>query len=122
MPSAGEAAASASAVGHRSSHARYRGTTRATCVCWSMTSLTRMAYGSRVARHGRSRRTAAYQRSSAPRRASRSAADPPAGNGLRGRLVAHDVRELAPEVADLVAQARGVLEAQVLRGGEHLLL
>ena len=41
--SARDAAASATAVGQRSSHSRYRGTTRATWVCWSMTSLTRIA-------------------------------------------------------------------------------
>src|SRR3954452_11196909 len=39
-----------------------------------MTSLTRIAYGSRVRRHGRSRRAPAYQRSSALRIASRSLA------------------------------------------------
>ena len=39
------AAASASAVGQRSSQARYRGTTRGTCVCCSITSETRIAYG-----------------------------------------------------------------------------
>ena len=55
MTSAGEAPASAKTVGQRSSHSRYRGTTRSTCVCWSMTSETRIAYGSRVRRQGRSR-------------------------------------------------------------------
>src|SRR5689334_6492351 len=34
---------------------RYLGTTRGTCVCWSMASLTSTAQGSRVRRHGRSR-------------------------------------------------------------------
>ena len=55
MTSAGEAAASDSMSGHRSIQASQRGTTRATWVCWSMTSETRIAYGSRVFRHGRSR-------------------------------------------------------------------
>src|SRR5919112_3598534 len=55
MTSAGEAAASAATVGQRASHSRYRGTTRSTWVCWSMTSETRIAYGSWVSRHGRSR-------------------------------------------------------------------
>src|SRR5512133_1125726 len=41
---------------------------------------------------------------------------------LRRRLVALDLGQLAPELADLVAQARRVLEAEVLGGGEHLLL
>src|SRR5918992_5368867 len=61
MTSAAEAAASASTVGQRSSQRRYRGTTRSTCVCWSMTSETRIAYGSRVRRHGRSRPFSSYQ-------------------------------------------------------------
>src|SRR5437763_1215293 len=55
MTSAGEACASASTVGQRSNQSRYRGTTRSTCVCWSITSETRMAYGSCVLRQGRSR-------------------------------------------------------------------
>src|SRR2546423_4601027 len=65
MTSAGEAPASAKTVGQRSSHATYRGTTRSTCVCWSMTSETRIAYGSRVRRHGRSRPCSANQASNA---------------------------------------------------------
>ena len=55
---AGDAAASASTVGHRSSHACQRGITRSTCVCCSITSLTRIAYGSVVSRHGRGARFA----------------------------------------------------------------
>src|SRR5439155_18525667 len=47
-------------VGHRSSHACQRGTTRSTCVCCAMTSLTRIAYGSFVFLHGRSRPFARY--------------------------------------------------------------
>src|SRR4029453_18236694 len=39
--------------------------TRATCVCWSMTSETRIAYGSRVLRHGRSRPCSSNQARSA---------------------------------------------------------
>src|SRR5690242_14423755 len=35
--------------------------TVSTRVCWSMTSLTQIAHGSRVLRHGRSRRHAVYQ-------------------------------------------------------------
>ena len=54
MTSAGEAAASASTVGQRSSHSSHRGTTRETCVCWSITSETRIAYGSVVLLQGRS--------------------------------------------------------------------
>ena len=38
-----------------------RGTTRGTWVCWSITSLTRTAQGSRVRRHGRSRRSRSAQ-------------------------------------------------------------
>src|SRR5215218_11422497 len=64
MTSAVGAAASASAEGQRSSHASQRGTTRAVCVCWSITSETRIAYGSRVRRHGRSRPCSPYQRRS----------------------------------------------------------
>ena len=44
---------------------RYLGTTRATCVCWSMTSETRIAYGSRVFRQGRSRPCSSNQARSA---------------------------------------------------------
>src|SRR4051812_21357154 len=64
MTSAAEAAASATTVGHRSSQACQRGTTRSTCVCCSITSETRIAYGSRVRRHGRSRPCSANQLSS----------------------------------------------------------
>src|SRR5918997_6100286 len=39
----------------------YLGTTRETWVCWSITSETRMWYGSRVRRQGRSRPLAANQ-------------------------------------------------------------
>src|SRR6187551_3737016 len=60
------AAARDSAVGQRSSQRRYRGMMRSTCVCWSMTSLTRIAYGSRVRRQGRSRPSAAYQSRRSP--------------------------------------------------------
>src|SRR3954451_7660873 len=61
MTSAGEAAARSSGVGHRSSQAVQRGTTRSTCVCCSITSETRIAYGSRVFRQGRSRPFSRYQ-------------------------------------------------------------
>ena len=44
--------------------ARSTGMTVSTRVCWSMISLTQIAYGSRVLRHGRSRRHASYQASS----------------------------------------------------------
>src|SRR6476620_5850280 len=37
----------------------HRGITRSTCVCWSITSLTSTAHGSRVRRQGRSRRRGA---------------------------------------------------------------
>ena len=46
------------------------GTTRATCVCWSISSETSTAHGSRVRRHGRSRRDASAH---ASKRASASA-------------------------------------------------
>src|SRR6266545_2681557 len=65
MTSAGVADASTSAVGQRSSHSRYRGMTRSTWVCCSITSETRMAYGSRVRRQGRSRPCSANQASRA---------------------------------------------------------
>src|SRR4029077_9403490 len=41
--------------------------TVATCVCWSMNSETRIAYGSRVRRHGKSRVWRRYQIASARR-------------------------------------------------------
>ena len=44
---------------------RNRGTTRATWVCCSMVSDTSTAHGSRVRRHGRSRRTCSPQASAA---------------------------------------------------------
>src|SRR6187200_3353527 len=65
MTSPGDAAAKAAALGHRPSHRSYRGTTRSTCVCCSITSLTRIAYGSRVRRHGRSRPSRSNQASRA---------------------------------------------------------
>src|SRR5690348_6704853 len=55
MTSPGVAAASASAVGQRASQRSQRGTTRSTCVCCDMTSLTRISYGSREERQGRGR-------------------------------------------------------------------
>src|ERR1051326_1620748 len=61
MTSAGDAAASASTVGQRSSHRCHLGTTRSTWVCCAMTSLTRMAYGSRVRRQGSSLPVSRYQ-------------------------------------------------------------
>src|SRR6266550_8104568 len=51
----------ARSVGKRRRKRRYAGTTRETCVCWSITSLTRTRYGSRVRRHGRSRPEPRYQ-------------------------------------------------------------
>src|ERR1043166_8253751 len=54
MTSPAGTAASASTVGQRSSQRRQRGTTRSTCVCCDITSLTRIAYGSLVFRQGRS--------------------------------------------------------------------
>src|SRR3954451_15223671 len=65
MTSAVDAAASAWAVGQRSSQASQRRATREACVCCSITSETRIAYGSRVSRHGSSRPRSAYQSSSA---------------------------------------------------------
>src|SRR5215471_12448311 len=64
MTSAAGAAASVSTVGQRSSQRCQRGTTRSTCVCCDMTSLTRIAYGSRVFRQGRSRPCSVNQASS----------------------------------------------------------
>ena len=53
-PSSSGAAAQASGVGQRARNDSQRPATRATCVCCSITSLTRIAHGSAVARHGRS--------------------------------------------------------------------
>jgi len=62
MTSAGVAAARSAAAGHRSSHSRQTGSTRATGVCWSITSLTNTAQASMPGRrHGRSRAAVAYQ-------------------------------------------------------------
>src|SRR4029077_8594435 len=52
---------SARSVGNRRRKRRYAGRTRETCVCCSITSLTRTRYGSRVRRHGRSRPERRYQ-------------------------------------------------------------
>ena len=49
VTSASSAAASASSVGYFASHSWYFGSTRSTCVCCSITSETRMWYGSGVA-------------------------------------------------------------------------
>ena len=72
-------------VGQRSSHARYRGTTRSTCVCWSMTSETRIAYGSRVRRHGRSRPALRTTRAGAT----------PCGEGTAAEEPAHGAFEIS---------------------------
>src|SRR5215471_264001 len=55
MTSARDAAARDRTVGQRSIHSCHLGTTREICVCCSITSDTRIAYESRVPRHGSSR-------------------------------------------------------------------
>src|SRR3989344_6646627 len=52
--SASDAFASARTVGNFFRNSLYFSVTRATCVCWSMTSETRMRYGSFVFLHGKS--------------------------------------------------------------------
>src|SRR5574337_780638 len=59
-----DAPASSSSVGYLRRNSLYLGMTRSTWVCCSITSETRILYGSEVFRHGRSRRWRAYQRSS----------------------------------------------------------
>src|SRR5204863_7771896 len=59
------ASANACTVGNSVSHASHFGMTRSTCVCCSITSETRIAYGSRVRLHGRSRPCASNQASRA---------------------------------------------------------
>lgn len=55
--------ASAAGTGQRASHASQAGSTRTTGVCWSMTSLTRMAQALVPGlRHGRSRAFSWYHR------------------------------------------------------------
>ncbi len=76
--SAGAAPASASTVGKRSRNARQAGSIRPICVCWSITSETRIAYGSAVRRKARSRPLASNQRRSAQQKAA-------ASSGLRPR-------------------------------------
>src|SRR5215217_949694 len=62
MTSAGATAAKAAGVGQRAIHSRQTGSTRATGVCWSITSLTRTAHASTPGRRqGRSRAAVAYQ-------------------------------------------------------------
>src|SRR3954451_19170616 len=62
MTSAGDAAARAAGVGQRVSHALQTGSTQATGVCCSMTSLTSTAQASTPGRRqGRSRAAPAYQ-------------------------------------------------------------
>src|SRR6266536_1808619 len=63
MTSAVGAAARSASVGNAVRNCWYLGNTRSTCVCWSMISDTRIAYGSLVVRHGRSRCSAAYHES-----------------------------------------------------------
>src|SRR6476620_4692710 len=62
--SAGVAAARSAVVGKRSRNRAQASTTRETWVCWAITSDTRIAYGSRVPRQGRSRPCSANQASS----------------------------------------------------------
>src|SRR6185503_3250421 len=109
MTSERGAAARDSAVGQRSSQCRYRGMMRSTCVCWSMTSLTRIAYGSRVRRQGRSRPSSAYQ---SRRARSRSAIEP----GFLEVEVADDAAHDDIVDAPLAAQ----VEDCVPLGGEQL--
>src|SRR5579883_1473595 len=52
--------ASSASVGKAVRNCWYLGNTLSTCVCWSITSETRIAYGSLVARQGKSRRALAY--------------------------------------------------------------
>src|SRR4051794_4204907 len=62
MTSAGACAASAAGVGQRAIHSRQTGSTRATGVCWSITSNTSTAQASTSGRrHGRSRAAVPYQ-------------------------------------------------------------
>src|SRR4051794_36236555 len=62
MTSAGDAAARAAGEGQRAIHSRHTGSTRATGVCCSMTSLTSTAQASTPGRRqGRSRAAVAYQ-------------------------------------------------------------
>jgi hypothetical protein len=80
MTSPGLAAASAAGEGHWAIHSRQRGSTRATGVCWSITSLTSTAHGSVPgSRHGRSRAAPAYQSTIA----SPTGARPGSGAGRR---------------------------------------
>src|SRR5947209_8177858 len=62
MTSAGTAAATSAGEGQRAIHSRQTGSTRATGVCCSITSLTSTAHASTPGRrHGRSRAAVAYQ-------------------------------------------------------------
>src|SRR3954463_7699917 len=62
MTSAGVSAASAAGVGQRAIHSRQTGSTRATGVCWSITSDTSTAQASTSGRrHGRSGAAVTYQ-------------------------------------------------------------
>ena len=54
-------AANVEGSGQRSINACHLGNTRSICVCWDMTSITRIDHGSRVLRHGRSRRDVVLQ-------------------------------------------------------------
>ena len=73
----------------RSMNSAYRVTTRDTCVCWSISSETRMRYASRVRRQGRSRAERRYQaRSRRPKslsaRASSAGSAPRRASAERG--------------------------------------
>ena len=57
-----------------------------------------------------------------PRRMSPAEASDAASAGPRGASSARDLPQVAAQLAQLVAQLRGVLEAQLLGGREHLLL
>src|SRR5215211_6490744 len=77
MTSAGETRARSAGVGHRASQSRQTGSTRATGVCCSITSLTSTAQASTPGRrHGRSRAAPAYQ-STIASPATRPAPEPP---------------------------------------------
>ncbi len=70
------AAASDAGVAQRSRNRSHRGITRSTWVCCSITSATRIANGSRVRRHGRSRRTTSPQLNNASRAGPRDRSRP----------------------------------------------
>src|SRR5437879_11047808 len=103
-------------VGKRARNRRYATRTRDTCVCWTITSLTRTRYGSRVWRHGRSRPERRYQARTRPRSvAGRASVSYNSGTEAYARLRAEGLRPSALFITTARTGAKAVRRERRLR-------